>query len=250
MLKLSPTAIRTYLQCPAKYFFRFVQAIRKPIARDALFGLAIDHALGCHYTGVLETGQEPPLDLVEGVLECHAVALAESESEVPIKEVRQDIDIGVKAIRRYREHISPLTEPVAVQHAVRYHIDNVRMEGFIDLVEARGATDWKTSSRKFALRTTDLLQLLFYQVGLGLEFPQSARVSIHAIVRSKDPQVYVLEKIVDPQDVQLFFSTIKEVARGIAAASFPPNRDHPLCKRRYCQYWKECEEQYGGRVPE
>jgi hypothetical protein len=31
---------------------------------------------------------------------------------------------------------------------------------------------------------------------------------------------------------------------------YPPRRRSPVCARRYCGYWRECEREFGGRVDE
>jgi hypothetical protein len=31
---------------------------------------------------------------------------------------------------------------------------------------------------------------------------------------------------------------------------YPPRRASPLCSRRYCGYWRECEREFGGHVAE
>lgn len=250
-MNLSPTQIKTYLQCPAKYFFRFVAKVRKPISREMLFGRAIDSALSCHYDALIRRHEPPPEDIVTGVFEQQLHDIAQTETEISPKTLGPDIDVGVKALRSYRRDISPRTSPVAVQSPVVYNVGEVEITGYADLVETKGVTDWKTASRRLStIRADDLLQLVCYQYGLGVEFPSSTRLSIHAIVRAEEPEVYVLSKHFEAEDLQLFLSTLEQVARGVRAQVFPPNRAHPYCRRKYCPYWAECQQQYGGHVPE
>jgi hypothetical protein len=40
------------------------------------------------------------------------------------------------------------------------------------------------------------------------------------------------------------------VQDSIRDAVYPPHRGSPLCSRRHGGYWRECEREFGGRVPE
>ena len=39
------------------------------------------------------------------------------------------------------------------------------------------------------------------------------------------------------------------VEREMGDGIYTPRRGSPLCSRRYCGYWRECEREYGGRIP-
>ena len=36
----------------------------------------------------------------------------------------------------------------------------------------------------------------------------------------------------------------------IRAGVFNPNRSSYLCSRKYCSYWRACQREFGGKVPE
>jgi len=38
------------------------------------------------------------------------------------------------------------------------------------------------------------------------------------------------------------------VQESIRDGIYPPHRSRPMCSRRYCGYWLECEHEFGGRV--
>jgi hypothetical protein len=40
------------------------------------------------------------------------------------------------------------------------------------------------------------------------------------------------------------------VQDSIRDGVYPPHRGSPLCSRRHCGYWRECEREFGGRVSE
>jgi hypothetical protein len=40
------------------------------------------------------------------------------------------------------------------------------------------------------------------------------------------------------------------VQDSIRDGVYLPRRNSPLCSRRYCRYWRECEREFGGRVDE
>jgi hypothetical protein len=71
---------------------------------------------------------------------------------------------------------------------------------------------------------------------------------LHVFVMKKDPEIVVLSNTISDHDVALVNNLVTAVFRGFAASVYPPNRDAFICSRRHCPYWRECEEQYGGRV--
>jgi hypothetical protein len=37
---------------------------------------------------------------------------------------------------------------------------------------------------------------------------------------------------------------------AMRAGLYVPNRNSSLCSRKYCSFWKQCEQDYGGQVDE
>jgi hypothetical protein len=40
------------------------------------------------------------------------------------------------------------------------------------------------------------------------------------------------------------------VQESIRDGIYPPHRSSPLCSRKHCGYWRQCEREFGGRVPD
>ena len=55
---------------------------------------------------------------------------------------------------------------------------------------------------------------------------------------------------VGPDDRHFAETLYPMVQESIRDEIRPPHRSNPLCSRRYCSYWRECEREFGGRVAE
>src|SRR5271163_956796 len=62
---ISFSAIRTYRECPLRYYFKYVAGLPEPtIAATLLFGQALHHALQFHFEQLLSGNLTPDLDLL------------------------------------------------------------------------------------------------------------------------------------------------------------------------------------------
>ena len=53
-----------------------------------------------------------------------------------------------------------------------------------------------------------------------------------------------------PEERRLAETVYPMVQDSIRDGIYPPHRSSPLCSSKHCGYWRECEREFGGRVPE
>ena len=108
--------------------------------------------------------------------------------------------------------------------------------------------DIKTAARK----PTDIspqhaLQLATYrQITPGA----SGVASIDTLVKTKTVQLIRQSYTVSGADLRATACLYPLVQEGIRNGLYFPNRGSFLCSRRHCAFWRHCEAEFGGTIPE
>jgi len=136
-----------------------------------------------------------------------------------------------------------------IECKVELRVPNVPIPviGYVDIILEDGTpADFKTSSRSWSQdQATNSLQTLFYisalnQAGLEVNW----KFKHFVFVKTKTPQVQVLEHIHTPGELFFLFETIKRVWEGISKESFPLNPTTWRCSEKYCDFYPNCRGRY------
>lgn len=120
--------------------------------------------------------------------------------------------------------------------------------GYIDLIAANGVpVDLKTAKARWPDgKAQDSLQSLFYLAALN-----QAGVTTHdwrfrhmIFVKTKTPQIQVLEHLHKPAELFFLFKLVRSVWEGIRADIFPLNPTGWKCGPLYCDFWENCRGKY------
>jgi len=119
--------------------------------------------------------------------------------------------------------------------------------GYIDVVLNDGTpADFKTSARSWTQdQANNSLQTLFYIAALnqaGMEV--NWRFKHFVFVKTKTPQVQVLEHSHKPGELFFLFEMIKRVWEGISKEYFPLNPTTWRCNAKYCDFYANCRGRY------
>lgn len=246
---LSPSQVNCFLDCPAKWCFRYL--IEKPETKSGALavGDAVHAAIHSALTTKLVERREPK---PEDARESYAIAWAEASSEA---EFRDDEDaeelarVGELLVEKYMAEAVPQIEPAKLEYPVEGEIDGVKVRGRIDILDVHGQIiDVKTAGKKpGSLSANHHLQLVTYD----LLCPESrGRARLDTLVKAKTVQ-YVPQSIeIGPDDVEYAESLYPLVQSAMRDAVFYPRRDNGICSRKYCSFWRDCEKEYGGKVKE
>jgi len=261
-MNITPSMINTYMTCPAKAKYAYIDKLTRPPGASLIVGRAFDEAVS-HFWQARLAGQRPP-DCREVYVE---TLRAESE---PVELSPEDksfiegaIDNGARAVSAYIETVGPRVVPGGVQVPRSLRAGQHTVYGRADLIGATPKSikvtprcilvaDVKTSRRKTDyIRSDELVQLVSYATRdtatPTIEYPI---VQIHRAVITANPTVSIITHRLEPQDAKYVESLAAHVARSFEAGAFPPNRESFVCSRRFCPFWKTCEEEYGGKVRE
>lgn len=232
---LSVSQISTWLQCPRKYRFQYLDRLPWPAVPSSLvFGTAVHAGLAALSQARLE-GDEPTLDDLHGA---YRVAWAAEGKPVEMKdgETPEALDAMAKAMLAVALE-QPRTRVLAVEEPFRVELAPgvPPLVGVIDLIEERDGraviVEHKTGAQRFTdQRVADDYQPTAYALAaLEMELPgvqsiEDVEVRFNVLLKLKKP-------VIDERPTRRTArqaNELREVATAIWAAReagiFPPNR--------------------------
>jgi hypothetical protein len=244
---LSPSQVRTFLDCQARWWFKYGLMLPETRSSSLALGLAAHRALELNFREKLETHED--LDTA-GIVMIFRDAWMEQvgQTQFTKDESQHDIRrIGERLVAKYMDEVAPQIEPAAVEMDVQGEIFGVRVRGHVDLLDIDGRLiDIKTASRQPSSVSPDYaFQLATYrQITPGA----SGEVRIDSLVKTATPQIVQQSYTVGEQDLRATKVLFPMVQGAMGSGMYCPNRQSLLCSQKYCGFWKECEEEFGGRV--
>jgi putative RecB family exonuclease len=244
---LSPSQVRTLMDCGAKWMYKYSLGIPEPKNSHLALGNAVHAAITDHMREKIEIGRDRP---VEPSLEAFELAWSAEAAET---EFRDDEDpaaiagVGRGLVAKYIAEAAPRVNPAAVELSVEGEIAGVKVQGRLDIVERNGRIrDIKTASR----RSDSISNEQIFQLATYAPFAEGAtgEVVVDVLVKTKTPQLIQLDYRLTRADIEAterLYPHAQAVARG---ELYMPNRTSNLCSRRNCPYWSRCERDFGGRV--
>ena len=246
---LSPTQVRSFLDCSAKWWFKYGLGLPETKTSSMAFGLAIHRTLEINFREKLETGEDLE---TPGVVTIFRDAWLEQVGQTVF---RKDEDpsalrkTGERLIARYMDEVAPRIQPMAVELEVKGEIAGVAVSGRVDVLDVKGrVVDVKTSSRKPSCVSPDYaFQLATYR---QITPDASGEARLDTLVKTQSPQLVEQSYRVGEEDLrqtQVLFPLVQD---GIRNGLYFPNRQSLFCSRRHCSYWQQCQKEFGGRVKE
>ncbi len=253
---LSPSQVNCFLECPAKWYFKYLLGLREPLNSNLALGRAVDDAL-CHYYRTKAEGEELR---ASDVLEAYDLAWADQEAEATFGEDEEPDkihELGRRLVECYLTDIAGLIDAAvieskaAVQLPVEGGIAGVRVRGYIDLLTDDGmVVDMKTKRDKPSEVPPDhMLQITTYD----LLCPHSrGRGQLHYMVKGRSAKSKVraipFTRDIGPAETLYAESVYPAVQESMRDGVYLPRRTSRLCSRKYCPFWERCEAEFGGTV--
>jgi hypothetical protein len=147
------------------------------------------------------------------------------------------------------DEAAPPIEPAAVEMRVEGTIGGIRVQGWIDLMDVDGRIiDLKTAARKPSGIESDYkFQIATYtQLTPGA----SGEARLNTLVKTKTPALVTQNFSVTKQDLLATEKLYPLAQQSMRSEHMMPNRLSLTCSRRNCSYWRNCEREWGGEVPE
>jgi len=157
-----------------------------------------------------------------------------------------------EAIRNQILSIQPRRDEAgnaAIEQRVELRVPGVPVPviGYIDCILADNTpVDFKTSAKSWTdAQAGNSLQTLFYLAALNqMGQPVNWRFQHIVFVKTKTPQVQVLEHCHYAGELFFLFDVIKRVWDGISKDVYPLNPTTWRCNERYCDFYAQCKGKY------
>jgi CRISPR/Cas system-associated exonuclease Cas4 (RecB family) len=246
---LSPSQTRCYIDCSARWWFKYGLKLPDPRNGNLALGSAVHKVHELYYKRKL--AHEEPFD-VEGALEIYRAAWAQQiEGDVRF-DAGDDIDAleasGAALVSKWLAEGHPeLIEPAAVEQRVAGVIGGVDVQGYIDLRDTSGRIiDLKTAKAKpSGIEPSYAFQLATYR---RLDPAATGRAELVTLVKTKTPQLIRQEYEVSAADLSMVERVYPLVQDAIRDGIYVPNRNSVLCSRKNCPFVDACCKEFGGSV--
>ncbi|MGO9569692.1 MAG: RecB family exonuclease [Desulfomonilaceae bacterium] len=233
---LSYSQINTYLTCPLKYKFHYIDQIEPPFVSSALvFGSCIHEAVGAFYQSCLEGDQLSPSQ----VHDVYRQAWESHSKERPIRFFHNDAaeTLTTKAksmLEVFHESFDPTVQIIGIEEPFEVDLGKriPPLVGRIDTLELApdgtvSVIDLKTASKRYSDNTVHSnLQLTCYSMGAqALGFNGDTRFRLDVLLKTQNPELIRYQTSRTDADRERFLKLVKNVWHGIKKEVFFPKAD-------------------------
>jgi putative RecB family exonuclease len=247
---LSWSAGSTYLKCPLRYRFRYVDQIPEAFVSVSLvFGTAIHAALQAHFQELLNTGRVPGLEALTAAY--HESWLGTDLSRVQFTRSDELHRLAVLAERMLTAFQSSSAAEaggtiLGVEEEVRSPVIAgcpdllARLDLLVETDDALVVTDFKTSRARWLASDGEVAagQLLVYHELVERFSEKPIRLRFAVLTKGKKPTVDVIEVRADSSRTLRIRGLIRRVWRAIQGGHFYPAPSAMQCPS--CPFQTQC----------
>ena len=270
---ISPSKLGMWMRCQQQFAFTYIEGMRKAPSAAMVFGTAFDQTASSAYMERIAFGRLPEQEQIDSEFADTYLRARDEVEEWGDDDPDAMLDEGVALTRTWRTSIARYVEPIRVQEPIDIPIAETtasgedacaavgidpaaRIIGFADL-RARVKdgrefiADHKVGRKRWSdADITRSVQSVVYTMG--------ARVSdfyLHVGQRlAKGPRFEIVGRTVHAHEHDSLVNRVliarRQIALAAQAGDFLPNREHQLCSRKWCGFWRECVAKHGGLVAE
>lgn len=232
---LSYSQISTYLTCPLKYKFHYIDQIEPPFVASALcFGGSIHEAVAAFHQSIMEGDSLSAGNMVDVYRQVWENQRKKQTIRFFNGETEDTLLAKAKAMLEvFREAHNPSVQIVGVEEPFEVDLKRIPpLIGVIDVVEMSSdgsaiVADLKTSSRKYSDQTVQSnLQLTCYSLGAqALGFNGDTGFRLDVLLKKEPSELIRYETTRNDADRERFSKLVKSVWRGIKKEVFFPKAD-------------------------
>ncbi len=246
---LSPSQVRSFMDCQMRWWFKYGLKVPDPATGNLSLGRAVHAALGGNFAQKVESHEDLPNS---GVLALFREAWTKECDQTEFRDEENPHELaatGEALITKYMDYLAPAIEPAAVEVSVDGEIGGVQVRGWIDLMDIEGRViDIKTARH----RPTSIEPMHKFQVATYAHLlpGASGEGRIDTLVKTKTPQVISQDFQITTEELRALHILYPAAQDAMRKQHYMPNRLSMMCSRRNCSYWRNCEREWGGEVPE
>src|ERR1039457_5270864 len=144
---LSPSQANTFLNCSAKWWFKYGAGLPDPKGGSLVRGLAVHKTIERWFRLILE-GAAPDIEDMREPYDDAWEALSADASFAADDDIDELKRSGAVLLRKYLEEVAPEIRPAALEQQVIGEIGGVKVRGYIDIVDVDGnIIDLKTTAQ-------------------------------------------------------------------------------------------------------
>lgn len=250
---ISHSQIRTYKECPQKYYFAYIEGIQPPINEKVFLGemfhAAIEQFFSLKISGTT-IGEEEA-----GSVFCAAFDDASREREIKWQTPRRETrERGLAFLQYFLRHIAPAVKPLMVEKELSVELPGtgVILKGVIDLVEEDySITDFKTTTSKWSSsKARNSPQMIIYKYLFDRSFgPVQASLKYEVLYAKKAGNIrHQTFPVIPAADaMEKLLELIGHIVENINGGVFYAN-ENPFC--RYCEFRGLCRKEKSGKRPD
>jgi putative RecB family exonuclease len=244
---LSPTQVSMYLDCAAKWYFRYVVGLPDPKNANLALGISVHSAIATALKLKMAQIDMAPVDAAEEFSYQWREQL-DGDTILRDDDNPQELEaVGRALVSRYVAEAAPAIRPAAVEEKIEGTIAGVRVQGRIDVREENGTIrDIKTASR----RPNDVAASHRFQIATYVQISPAASgaACVDTLVKTRAVQLVQISHRVDEGEIRQTETMYPLVQEAMRSGLYVPNRGSTLCSRKHCSFWKSCESEFGGSV--
>ncbi len=232
-MRLSYSAIDTYLRCPLQYKFRYIERLPMKPTPQLSFGSTIHTVLKEFYR---DRTAPPPVEKIVDLLDC-------AWEDAGFTSVEEETEYRARAIRVletfWEKHRTDYRCPEAVEEFFEIPLDGVTLTGVIDRVDRTSdggleVIDYKTSERIPSERQVqkDLQLSIYHFAAHSVYGEEPSHVTLYFVV----PDVIVRSSRSE-SDTQQTLRTVFDTVAKIKEKRFEPKKNR-LCP--WCDHQDRC----------
>lgn len=234
--------INTYQKCPAQ--FRYVYIDKAPFVPNGplVLGRAFHEAVALNYSQKETSYMDLPLSDLRDVF-VESFDRGSKDAIFYDKNADELKDCGLKALSLYQEKIAVNTYPSKVETPFLIDYGKKKFAGRIDVIDESGVIiEIKTTQKTPSVIKEDYkLQLISYSIATKLK-----KVRVDYAICKKVPEVFSTHLKITRKDIKRFKLITQSTIKAIESNLFYPNRNSFLCSKKYCSYYEQCTNEYGG----
>ncbi len=237
------------MDCQIRWWFKYGLKVPDPATANMALGRAVHSALGGNFAQKVDTREDLP---IEGVVALFRDAWADEQEQTEFRDEEDPKELAVTGealVTKYMDQIAPTIDPAAVEIHVYGEISGVRVRGWIDLLDVEGRViDIKTAkARPSSIELMHKFQVATYAHVLP---GASGQGRVDTLVKTKTPQVISQSFHITSEEMKVAETLYPAAQQAMRQQRYVPNRLSMMCSRRNCSYWRHCEREWGGEVPE
>lgn len=246
---LSPTQIRCFMDCQVRWWFKY--GLKLPDSQNGklALGKAVHSALTQNFEQKVETREDLSNIGVRALfgeawtLECQQTEFSDDEDPVELGAC------GEALVWKYMDEVAPQIEPAATEIRVEGEIAGVKVQGWIDVMDSEG---WIIEIKTAARRPSEVAPDHKFQLATYARLTPGANgaARIDTLVKTKTPAIVTQTFTPAASDLAATEKLYARAQQSMRKEAFIPNRLSLNCSRRNCSYWRCCEREWGGEVPE